>query len=144
MPFVDTNRAFSFRARKGTFKHRVGGFGKETAFLMGQFNESLGKLLDAVGASEDQARDAFGSQVVELFGAIVEMTPVDTGRARQGWRGPAFKHDLQGVTATITNTVHYIRWLEYGWSRQAPRGMVRVNIARFSAQLNRRLRGLLK
>jgi len=32
------------------------------------------------------------------------------------------------VQATITNDVFYVPRLEYGYSRQAPRGMVRVSL----------------
>lgn len=37
---------------------------------------------------------------------------------------------------TLTNNLPYIQRLEYGWSKQAPAGMVRVNVARFQQLIN--------
>ncbi|PXV41872.1 hypothetical protein DLN07_24690, partial [Salmonella enterica subsp. enterica serovar Newport str. CFSAN000837] len=37
---------------------------------------------------------------------------------------------------TLTNNLPYAERLEYGWSKQAPVGTVRVNIARFNTLLN--------
>lgn len=51
-------------------------------------------------------------------------TPVDTGAARKNW-----KATIDGNVFYLLNdlkTVPYIRRLEYGWSPQAPRGMVRL------------------
>ena len=36
---------------------------------------------------------------------------------------------------TLTNNLPYAERLEYGWSNQAPQGMVRVNVARFNTLL---------
>lgn len=91
----------------------------------------------------------------DFFQAILIGTPVDTGLARGGWTisvgAPAPVHgDLDpdaadglhaiaamdtshsGKVSFYSNDVPYIIPLEYGYSRQAPQGMVRINIARFS------------
>lgn len=89
---------------------------------------------------------------------VAARTPVDTGRARGGWlpyadhvgeptepRGPgtaqgklegSFREDLRGrdMYIEITNGVPYIVFLEYGHSKQAPAGMVRVSLRELSAQ----------
>lgn len=83
---------------------------------------------------------------------VFERTPRDTGRARGGWlpyadhagqpiadplpgsaRGKSeggFREDLRGRDqfVEITNGVPYIVPLEYGHSKQAPAGMVRVTM----------------
>lgn len=93
----------------------------------------------------------------ELFRRIILKTPVDTGRARNGWTmtigSPAetapidgdadliakfsealtllAKYDEPGII-WITNNVNYIRFLEQGkpgpGSQQAPQGMVAVSL----------------
>jgi hypothetical protein len=93
---------------------------------------------------------------IALFNSIVYDTPIDTGTARGGWNpsldrpmsgplgrmdkgGAAVAHDIEVTiiqdwkrVAYLTNAVPYIVPLEYGWSqRQAPEGMVRINIIRF-------------
>jgi hypothetical protein len=57
--------------------------------------------------------------VDELFPRIVNRTPINTGRARDGW--------VKDNT-TISNNVPYIGVLENGSSDQAPEGMVRVSL----------------
>jgi len=48
--------------------------------------------------------------------SVVPRTPIDTGRARRGW---------QTRRSDIRNDVPYIKRLEGGYSRQAPKGFVK-------------------
>jgi hypothetical protein len=88
----------------------------------------------------------------QLFDGIVMRTPVLSGSARASWRVSVGRPDL-GRTINeaqsfvlgppsfplaeiplytkvfISNTTPYIVLLEYGWSKQAPAGMVRVTLA---------------
>lgn len=98
---------------------------------------------------------------LKLFSAIIKASPVDTGRFRGNWRttgvtpatGLIAGVDPTGNKAvnsaatfitnapgwnifTLTNNLPYAERLEYGWSKQAPVGMVRVNIARFQQLIN--------
>lgn len=101
---------------------------------------------------------------MKLFSAIILGSPVDTGRFRNNWfanTGPTPSSETttytgkQGTAAinrmskvvngsrgmgwtelTLTNNLPYAQRLEYGWSKQAPVGMVRVNIARFQQLIN--------
>ena len=96
----------------------------------------------------------------ELFSAVIKASPVDTGRFRMNWQtagavapsGVIDGTDKGGAAAigdaasyifaasdwnefTLTNNLPYAERLEYGWSNQAPQGMVRVNVARFNTLL---------
>ena len=98
---------------------------------------------------------------LKLFSAIIKASPVDTGRFRGNWQttgaspatGLIAGVDLTGNKAvnssatyitntpnwyqfTLTNNLPYAERLEYGWSKQAPVGFVRVNITRFQQLLN--------
>ncbi|AYP69689.1 tail protein [Salmonella phage vB_SenS_phi135] len=98
---------------------------------------------------------------IKLFSAIIKASPVDTGRFRMNWMasgsapadGTTDATDKSGNTATgnatsfvlnaadwhtftLTNNLPYAQRLEYGWSQQAPQGMVRTNISRFQQLLN--------
>ena len=95
-----------------------------------------------------------------LFTAILYDTPVDTGLARGSWwpsvgtpimggpqrfdkNGSEVAREIQKVvlSAKLTdvlfmmNNVEYIGELEYGSSRQAPEGMVRINVARMDRMI---------
>lgn len=56
-----------------------------------------------------------------------DVTPVDTGQARRGWRN---------TSKGVLNNVDHITYLEDGWSRQAPTGIGRPVIK----EINRRYR----
>ena len=94
---------------------------------------------------------------LQLLRDIVHNTPVKTGRARGNWQvsigkpitteldvegrtqgSKAFSKGSQVILSSpddksifITNNLKYIRRLEYGWSKKAPSGMVRISIARW-------------
>lgn len=88
----------------------------------------------------------------QIFNGFVMRTPVDTGSARASWRVslgapdtsitvnntrgvalPPPSFPLTDVPAYsklyISNATPYIIKLEYGWSKQAPAGMMRVTLA---------------
>lgn len=98
---------------------------------------------------------------LKLFSAIIKASPVDTGRFRGNWQttgvtpatgliagvdptgnkavnsAATFITNAPGWdTFTLTNNLSYAERLEYGWSKQAPVGMVRVNITRFQQLIN--------
>ena len=91
--------------------------------------------------------DAFCRQFcAEVSERVIERTPIDTGFARSQWQ-PGINGDFSGAgdpfatvnltaaqmragdTFTLMNHCKYIRRLEYGWSQQAPHGMVRITLA---------------
>jgi hypothetical protein len=98
---------------------------------------------------------------LKLFSAIIKASPVDTGRFRMNWQtsgpvpnggtvagfDPSGNKAINSATTFITNTpawqeltlannLPYAERLEYGWSKQAPVGMVRVNVVRFQQLIN--------
>lgn len=64
------------------------------------------------------------SVIRDLADNLVKKTPIDTGRAKRGWKRVAeFKFNGQAQTV-IRNDVPYIGVLDKGTSRQAPNGIV--------------------
>lgn len=106
----------------------------------------------------------------ELHRDIVLGTPVDTGRARASWmiglnrieaptqytatdksgnttilQGMARLNSYRpGDSVWIASRLPYIERLEYGWSNQAPTGVVRIAIARWNDHLQAAIRSLPK
>lgn len=99
---------------------------------------------------------------IDLFGDIINSTPVDTGRARGSWGinlnrpkpGPKDRKDKEGTKPQqelmiaiseyrpgdkiiITSNLPYIGRLEDGYSNQAPRGMVKKNVSRYKTILQK-------
>lgn len=93
---------------------------------------------------------------IKLFSQVILASPVDTGRFRMNWQttddapagGILDTDDTSGSRAIsratqfvqgsvkwdqfhLTNNLPYAERLEYGWSQQAPQGMVRVTVSRF-------------
>jgi hypothetical protein len=99
---------------------------------------------------------------LDLFSRVITKSPVDTGRFKGNWQvaigsipaGTVEINDKAG-TATIAkvtaealnmrageviylvNNLPYARRLEYGHSKQAPAGMVRITIEEFNAAVNK-------
>lgn len=95
--------------------------------------------------------------VAETDAQLKIRSPVDTGRFRASWTIAALQPSTavapaagggQTVTADpsipavtigsvvyITNSLPYARRLEYGWSQQAPNGMVRLTAAEMPARI---------
>jgi hypothetical protein len=94
--------------------------------------------------------------VLDIDKRLVMKTPVDTGRAKANWnvssgsintgtrmavsssgRGQYDNYNqaeivsikVNGQKIYLTNSLPYIRRLEYGYSKQAPAGMVRTTLA---------------
>lgn len=112
-----------------------------------------------------QAEVIFRKIALELDYAIVLATPVDTGRARGNWYpsigAPSASADWESkdksgtasigkVTSTVssaklgsvvwlTNNLPYILPLENGHSKQAPSGMVDMNLDRVAAKYGARV-----
>lgn len=98
---------------------------------------------------------------IKLFSAIILASPVDTGRFRANWQAsnerPAsgevngFADPVNKVATyingapfanefTLANNLPYAYRLEFGYSDQAPQGMVRINVARFQRILDEQAR----
>lgn len=98
---------------------------------------------------------------IKLYSQIIMASPVDTGRFRMNWQatygtpatGILIGDDPSGSRAInratdfvmnstkwdefrFTNNLPYAEPLEYGYSQQAPRGMVRVTVTRFQRLLD--------
>lgn len=127
MPASDLNRQVARNAREfSTQLLRLGDF------IIGDVNQIIRK------------------STLDLWSAIVESTPHDTGRAKNNWSidtrhtqevyeagrqySPhmSFNPDINAPVIYIYNNLEYIVPLEEGHSQQAPRGMVAVNLARFT------------
>lgn len=119
--------------------------------------------------TERNVNDVKQTVAIDLFGSIIKSSPVDTGRFRGNWNASIGSPDLSvsesadvsgqsstsEMTKTITtstvndslfmsNNLPYAERLEYGWSKQAPSGMVRINIARFQAAIQKAIAKLPK
>jgi hypothetical protein len=109
----------------------------------------------------DEVKNRFAAFAIQLSNAIIKSTPVDTGRASGNWfpdinntststNETARASDAianvtttgtevkLGDTFTLTNNLPYINGLEYGNSKQAPQGMVRINVTKFVAAFRRK------
>jgi hypothetical protein len=121
------------------------------------FSGDVGKFArDAAEAHDKITRAA----TLDFFSGTIKSTPVDTGRARGGWTtgvgtepaaspdrldpgGSAATAEVMAKTPAgagqetfMVNNLPYIESLENGNSKQAPAGMVRINLARVQRIVN--------
>ena len=93
---------------------------------MAVFND-MNHYLVALSAQLDKYPAAVGATVYE---EVRQLTPVDTGFAKSRWTFQAT--EALGAPNWIGNDCPYIIFLEKGHSRQAPRGMVKVAMAKLA------------
>jgi hypothetical protein len=126
-----------------------------------KFKRSFSALLKRVG---DKADLVVRKTALELHSSMVRMSPVDTGRFRSNWQSgfgsanidtgspensdaigrasAALESWKPGQTIWLTNSLPYSRALEYGHSKQAPGGMVRLTIQNYAAFLENAVKGM--
>lgn len=118
---------------------------------MGPFELQLRQFAERTGEKADAA---VRTVVLEVWRRLIIRSPVDTGRFRANWsygygappkgaipvagtsESPAAAAPPPKLTNGIgvhylVNNVPYARRLEYGWSKQAPAGMVRITALEF-------------
>ena len=123
--------------------------------LEGSFAAQLQAFGDLV---KQEADEVFQIVATEAGQSVINLTPVDTGRALSNWNAGInapddvyretedpldsktsarlageFKSLKFGDTAYITNATPHVPFLEYGSSKQAPNGMIRITFARFNS-----------
>lgn len=119
----------------------------------GNFTESLDEF---AGYAMEMATQIFRSVVIEVGSSVIRLSPVLTGQFKGNWAltidttytqntAPVDKDGQDtineivrraqslnyGQTAYIVNNLPYGVPLEYGYSKKAPAGMVRITQARF-------------
>lgn len=132
-------------ARGDAMRQRFGGLSGSFSAQIGNFAATATEKVDAI----------FRDIVVEIGESVIMLSPVDTGRFKGNWQLTAgapssqslINYDKDGLRtleklvndankldasqrAYIVNNLRYAQPLEYGYSQQAPSGMVRVTLAR--------------
>lgn len=119
--------------------------------------------LDRLAAKAGLKLDTATRKVtLDLFTSVVQKSPVDTGRFKGNWN---VSQSVPNFTATqaanaargeseaqkalsfaaggvvyLSNGLPYARRLEYGYSGQAPAGMVRLSVREFSSFVQKAIR----
>lgn len=113
----------------------------------------------------DKAEKVFRKTCFEISNEVISNTPVDTGRAKNNWFPDINKFSSEtteatnkqgsislvagatnrlqlGATFTLSNNLHYIVKLEYGWSKKSPQGMVGITLQKFDTILKNANKGI--
>ena len=126
---------------------------------MSQFKADFAKVLKRAG---DKADLVVRKSALNLLAQMVATSPVDTGRFKSNWQTGVgslnadtgsttdsvgrFDSVIGGWTAGqsiwLTNSLPYAYRLEYGWSKQAPGGMVRIALADFQQSIRKAAEGM--
>lgn len=76
---------------------------------------AISLTINNTSLDEDRFRDVCD----EMLDLLMDLTPVDTGLCRDSWM-----MDFDPSSCTFSNDTEYASYLDEGWSKQAPNGMV--------------------
>lgn len=132
--------------------------------MEGTFSLEIGEFIRKAKLNTDTVIRKVGADALR---SVVEKSPVDTGRFRANWTVSYSPTDqtILGMDPTgiatinrglaliqlmqpdrdelwISNSLPYARRLEYGYSGQAPQGMVRLTVREFRQFIDRAIRSL--
>lgn len=132
----------------------------------GPFTLSVKKFVEKTNGNINLVLRKFS---LEALSFVIQMSPVLSGRFKGNWQAQIGSYptdsllrtdksgqitigQVSAVVQTFTsgsvlymvNNVSYARALEYGHSKQAPEGMVRVTVAHFNTFLANAVKGLPK
>lgn len=96
--------------------------------VAGQLNAAFAGFFAGVEQTKTDMLALFVNLVGSTFAKVQDRTPVDTGHARSAWVLETVQQDPNVAWFRIHNGVLYVVFLEYGSSRQAPAGMLRVSL----------------
>jgi hypothetical protein len=119
------------------------------------------QIAEFVAKAKENADLVVRKVALEMFTRVVIKSPVDEGRFKSSWvvainsipggdpgtidktgapsimRIDAAVLNLKaGTVITMCSNLSYSRRLEYGWSKQAPAGMVRITVVEFAGIVN--------
>jgi len=117
---------------------------------MEAFHREMKRFTEAMGP-------AIGTMVAQwahwLLAQVVFRTPIGNpilwqnpgaappgyvgGTARNGWHMEDEKYTGSSPHASVVNSVPYIVMLEFGWSKQAPKGMLRISLKELRAEVRK-------
>lgn len=125
---------------------------------MSSFSLDVARFAEIAG---DNTEQVVKKATIDLFTDVVRGTPVEKGRARGNWQptidapavtvleaydpsgaatigkvAGAVSAGSMGDTFHMTNNLPYIERLEMGYSKQAPAGMVRLNVERWQQMID--------
>ena len=121
------------------------------------FKRDFSKVLQRAG---DKASTVVRSSAIRIGSGMVIKSPVDTGRFKGNWQYGADSVNTDtssppdksgsatiarivtgaqawkaGQTMYMTNSLPYAKRLEYGWSKWAPAGVVRITVMEFKTYI---------
>ena len=118
--------------------------GDSVPSLAREWQRQAKALIRTLGKDRETMLLAYESLARDMFDEIVRRTPVDTDFAMSHWKGPNMKRSTKGTGGFLTNSVPYIVMLEYGWSGQAPFGMVRITLHEATVEFESAMRRLVQ
>lgn len=130
-------KAASLSLRLGQFKTAPDRISGDVSNVAGQLAKQFDAFFAAMKSAPEDVVGIFDNAVGETFGMVQLRTPVDTGEARSSWVLQNLSPAQNDRQFRIGNSALHAQYLEYGWSRQAPAGMLRVSLLELEQRLAR-------
>lgn len=139
------------REMRGT-KHAI--HSKGIGFLTGQLNAKIAGIFEKLGSTPKQIAEAMDIIAIFILSRVIKRTPIENPATDEmvailRWdmsvdrSGAAIQWNITN-DATGGSGYPYVVALEYGWSDQAPKGMIRITIDEMRAEMDKIFRARVK
>ena len=129
-------------AKRGRKKSKFAKLNRATGSAGRGFNAALELFMAELESEAEELLEVFKVQIDELFSLMVARTPVKSGKLKKAWEIARLGEGDLSVEVLLSNATFYLRFVEFGSSKQAPKGFIRVSFKDFKDKLTKILRGL--
>ena len=104
-----------------------------------KFTSSMEALFAEMEVAKEQVFELFAYFTEDVFAGMVARTPVKSGDLKRGWM-ISTQETEESIKVLIKNSVFYLKFIEFGFSKKAPKGIVRLTFNEKRKELEKSLR----
>jgi len=108
-----------------------------------KFASTMEALFAEMEAAKEQVFELFVFFTEDVFAGMVARTPVKTGKLKKGWVISTRKTE-KSINVVIGNSVFYLKFIEFGFSKKAPKGIVRLTFNEKRKELEKSLKEIIR
>ena len=131
------------RKRRGRPKNPNARLNRRTTPGAKKFATTMEALFAEMEVAKEQVFELFAFFTEDVFAGMVARTPVRTGKLKKGWVISTKKTE-GSINVVIGNGVFYLKFIEFGFSKKAPKGIIRLTFNEKRKELETSLKEIIR